>query len=290
MNTPSKESERRMEMKRGQLMFLNFKLTHNQSPKNYVALFDELYKQDPIVNLRGEKVISLNNIFKDEIQLEDGSPRMIYGKVATYNIIDKDAFYDRKRKELISIDLGNNIVSHFKFIDFYFVPSVHRLAFFANQDISEKQIYKYFKEASEQILGEGQVNVTFETSCDVVDRIVKSKYIENYFAVISYSNRDEHKLFASLVDEKTREDNIERLEISAKPAKGEAIVPQSNGMIAATTELAKSNGYVVATIREGEDLERVKLDTTQHPRKERISTPIMEIKNTIYKMTASLFK
>lgn len=285
-NNPSKGDT----IKRGQLMFLNIKLTHNQSPKNYIELFDKLLSEDPIVNSRGEQVISLNNLHKDNILSNDGLPRLIYGRIATYNIIDKDAFYDREKKELVSIDLGSHIVSNFKYIDFYFSPSAHRLAFFANQTISHNQVFKYFKEACEKILGEGQVNVTFETSRDTIERIIKANYIENFYASISYSNRDEHELFSALIDEKTREDNIENLEITAKPAKGEAMVPKEDGMIDATTQIAKSNGYVIATIREGESNKRVRINTSKHPMKEPFSSKLKEVRSQVYTTIISLFR
>lgn len=285
------EDSRKNEVeKRGQLMFLNFKLTHNQSPENYILLFDQLLAQDPIIHSRGEKFISLNNLVKDEILTNEGLPRLVYGKIATYNIIDNDAFYDREKKELVSIDLGSNIVSHFQYIDFYFSPSAHRLAFFANQTITPNQVFKYFKEACEKILGVGQIKVTFETSRDVIERITRANYIEYYFASISYSNRDEHPLFSSLIDEKTRQDGIESLEVTAKPAKGEAIVPKEDGMIDATSQIAKSNGFIVATIREGANNKRVKIDTTHHPMKEPFSSKLKDINNQMYIKIMSLFK
>lgn len=277
------------ERKSGQLMFLNFKLTHNQSAENYIKLFDEFYKKDPIISSRGEKVISLSSINKDNILTANGLPRLVYGKIATYNIIDNNGFYDRKKKELVSIDLGENIVSHFKYIDFYFSPTKHRLAFFANQEITPNQVYKYFKEAAEKILGVGQISVNFETSIDVIERIINANSIEQYYASISYSNRDEHNLFSTLIQEKTQGDNIERLIITAKPAKGEAIVPQKDGMIDATAQIAKSNGYIVATIREGENNKRTKIDTTNHPMKKAFSAKLKELKEAIYTMIISTF-
>jgi hypothetical protein len=276
--------------KSGQLMFLNFKLTHNQSAENYIKLFDEFYTKDPIIPSRGEKVISLSSINKDNILTADGLPRLIYGKIATYNIIDNDGFYDREKKELVSINLGENIVSHFKYIDFYFSPSKHRLAFFANQEITSNQVHKYFKEASEKILGVGQISVNFETSRDVIERIINANYIEHYFASISYSNRDEHPIFSALIQEKTQGDNIERLDLTAKPAEGEAIIPQKDGMIDATAQIAKSNGYIVATIREGENNKRVKIDTTDHPMKEPFSAKLKELNEAIHSKIISIFK
>lgn len=277
-------------IKRGQLMFLNFKLTHNQSPENYINLFDQLLVQDPIVHSRGEKFLSLNSLMKDEILSNDRLPRLVYGKIATYNIIDKDAFYDREIKELVSIDLGNNIVSHFKYIDFYFSPSAHRLAFFANQTITSNQVFKYFKEASEKILGVGQINITFETSRDTIERIVNAKFIDRFYASISYSNRDENPLFSALIEERTQKDNIENLEITAKPADGESMVATEDGMIDATTQIAKSNGYVIATIRESESSKRIVINTSKHPMIEPFSSKIKELHNEIYTIIMNLFK
>jgi len=47
------------EIKRGSLLFLNFKLTHNQTPENYIALFERFVSEDPIVHSMGNKYISI---------------------------------------------------------------------------------------------------------------------------------------------------------------------------------------------------------------------------------------
>jgi hypothetical protein len=80
------------EIKRGTLLFLNFKLTHNQLPENYINLFERLVSEDPIVHSMGNKYISINTLFKDEILNKDGFPRLLYGKIASYDILDRDAF------------------------------------------------------------------------------------------------------------------------------------------------------------------------------------------------------
>ena len=41
------------EIKKGTLLFLNFKLAHNQLPENYIKLFDSFLSEDPIVHLSG---------------------------------------------------------------------------------------------------------------------------------------------------------------------------------------------------------------------------------------------
>jgi hypothetical protein len=159
------------EVKRGTLLFLNFKLTHNQALENYIALFERLVSEDPIIHLMGNKYISINSLFKTEVLTMDGYPRLLYGKIATYNILDKNAFYDKKKKEIVSADIGENIVANFKLIDFFFSPESHRLAFFDNQPVNYNQVFKYFQEVSSKVVGEGQIDVTFETSRDIIERI-----------------------------------------------------------------------------------------------------------------------
>jgi hypothetical protein len=278
------------EIKRGTLLFLNFKLTHNQAIENYISLFDRFVSEDPIIHSMGNKHISINTLFKDEILTKEGHPRLLYGKIATYDILDKDAFYDKKKKEIVSVDIGEDIVANFKFIDFYFSPESHRLAFFDNQPVNSNQVFKYFKEASDKIIGEGQINVTFETSRDVIERILRANYIESFNAVISYSNRDETPLFASLIEEKTKGDNIERLEITAKSAKNEKMQAKQDGLINAATILAQSNGYVVATIVEGENKKRTKIDTTEHPMKESFKSKLSELKSDVYLLLMNRFR
>lgn len=94
-------------------------------------------------------------------------------------MLDENAFYDRKKKETVRVDIGEDIVANFKFIDFYFSPETHRLAFFDNQPVNSKQVEKYFQQAGDEILGEGQVNVTFETDRDIIERILNTNYVES---------------------------------------------------------------------------------------------------------------
>lgn len=277
------------EIKRGTLLFLNFKLAHNQAPENYIKLFERFASEDPIVHSMGNKYISINTLFKDEILTKDGYPQLLYGKIATYDILDRDAFYDRKKKETVSVDIGEDIVANFKFIDFYFSPGTHRLAFFDNQPVNSKQVEKYFQQASDRILGEGQVNVTFETDRDIIERILNANYVESFNAVVSYSNRDETSGFEELLEEKTKADNIARLEITAKSPKNEGMSPKQDGLITSVTKLAKSNGYVVATIREGDKKKRTKIDTTNHPMKEAFESKKTDLINGIYLKIISIF-
>jgi hypothetical protein len=139
-------------------------------------------------------------------------------------------------------------------------------------------------------MGEGQLNVTFETSRDIIERILRANYVESFKAVISYSNRDETELFASLIEEKTKGDNIERLEINAKSAKGEKMQVQPDGFISAATTLAQSNGYAIAVIAEGEKNKKTRIDTTDHPMKENIEAKLSELRSEIYSLLKSKFK
>jgi len=236
-----------------------------------------------------DKYISINSLFKSEIITNDGYSRLVYGKIATYDMLDKNAFYDRKKKENVSVDIGEDIVANFKFIDFYFSPETHRLAIFDNQVVNSNQIEKYFQKASDIILGERQVNVTFETDRDIIERILNANYVESFNAVVSYSNRDESSGFEALLEEKTKADNIARLEITAKSPKNEGMSPKQDGLITSVTKLTKSNGYVVATIREGDKKKRTKIDTTNHPMKEAFESKKSDLMNEIYLKIINIF-
>jgi hypothetical protein len=164
------------------------------------------------------------------------------------------------------------------------------LTFFDNQPVSSNQVAKYFQHASNKVLGEGQANVTFETDRDVIERILNANYIEIFNAVVSYSNRDETSGFEALLEEKTKEDNIARLEVTARSPKNEGMSPKKEGLITSVTKLAKSNGYVVATIREGDKNKRTKIDTTDHPMKESFESMKSNLLNEIHFKISSLFK
>lgn len=276
--------------KRGTLYILNFKLTHNQSPWNYIKFFEALLIQDPVIHLFGNRHISINSLNLSEKLNENGIPLMLTGSISTYDIMDKNGFYNRKQKQPVSVEIGDDVVANFKYIDFYFVPECHRLAFFANQEITHSHVQSYFQRASDNIWGVDQMNVTFEISQDVIERILNATYIDRFKAVVSYSNRDDHNLFEELLSEKAQDDNINKLEIIAIPPQGESLTAKKDGIIEATAKLAKSNGYIHATIRDGEKGKRVSIDTTEHPLKLPISTKLSMLKDEIYILLMNTFR
>jgi hypothetical protein len=96
----TREGEEGEEVKRGTLLFLNFKLTHNQLPENYISLFECFVSEDPIVHSMGNKYISINTLFKDEILNKNGYPRFYIVKLQLMTFWIEMRFMTKRKRKL----------------------------------------------------------------------------------------------------------------------------------------------------------------------------------------------
>jgi hypothetical protein len=281
----------RDEVRRGTLFFLNLKLVKNQSPQGYVDFFDRLFREDPAIPLNRDKRISMNKLHKEEIIGEGECPRLLWGEIMTYDLLDKDAFYDKKKNQPVRLELGADIVAHRKTIEFYFSPSAHRLTFFDNQPVTPDQVQKFFEEAAKTTLGEGELDVTFEVDRGTIEKILNAPSISTFEAMISYSNKDPSEGFDKLMDEKIHKDNVTKTKIIATPTKKEGMQATPGGFLEAITKLAQSNGYVVAKIQTAVKGKKEIIDTRKHPmKKKNFQSKQSRLRDNIHKLLQAKFR
>lgn len=82
----------------GKMYVINIKSRYEQTPPKYVKLFEQLYAKDPLILLHSNRYISIKQLLKSEYQRMDGTPRMLFNKLISYDILNPDAFYDKKQK------------------------------------------------------------------------------------------------------------------------------------------------------------------------------------------------
>lgn len=269
---------------------VNIKARRNQTTEHYVRTFKNLYNQDPMVGLpRGGKSASLKHMACCNLLDENENPKWVQLELLSYTIIDQTAFYNRRRRENVSMDnWDEDIVANKKEVSLYFIPQVHMLVVRRNADISLKNIVYYLKEALNRVEPETfDVDVIVER--DILDRILNAHVITKIYANISYSNPGHTSGFKAVFDEKLRGMDASRVEITATGTKDNPIKKDDDGMLQAMLDISERNGYVRATIQLTESSKMETIDSSEHPRTLIIPQIINDVASTIYNTVISLF-
>ena len=83
--------------KRNSFQFLNVKLLHNQSPENYIALFEKLRDEDYVVNVNKTKAVEMVDFYKSQ-----NYPGVYIGKMNSFMRMQSEQWYNRKKKRLVA--------------------------------------------------------------------------------------------------------------------------------------------------------------------------------------------
>ncbi|WP_321517445.1 DUF4747 family protein [uncultured Bacteroides sp.] len=249
----------------GRMFVLNIKSRQVQKPSRYVELLNTLKEKDPLIKLQGNKYISLESLVSTEILEEPEVPKIMMGKLSTYDILDPEAFYNRRKKELVEITLDPDVVANVRKMDFSFFPKFHRLVFRTNAEITSNQVEKYFSEAFLSTEGEDMVDVYIVKSSDIIERILKATKIFSLQADVTFSNKDFSDGFTELFDKKIRESDASKVAMNMISSKDQSLNVTEDGLVEAIVKVSQSNGTIKASILEGEAKRPVKIDTAQYP-------------------------
>lgn len=268
---------------------INIKARTDQQPSHYVQTLKNLEKEDPMVELRREKCISLKSIeFSPETD-NNSICKWIKLKLISYTIIDTDSFYNKREKEDVHIDdWDNDIVANRKEAEVYFIPSVHTVAVKQNSQINIKHIVEYFSESLNRLEPE-TFDVNIITERDVLDQILNAYSIQKIEASILYSNPSSTNGFRGAFDSKLRAMNPSQFEIVAKGTKDNPLVNEEDGMINAIVDAAERDGNIIATIMPTEGAKLVRIDSREHPRKLRIPQIVHSIGASLYNAMINIF-
>lgn len=274
----------------GKMNVLNIKSRREQTSKKYVELLENLLKNDPLVHLQGNKHISMESLYKSEVLEKDGTPKVMYGQLSTYDILDPESFYNRREKEMVEISLDPDIVANLKHEEFYFVPYAHRLVFKSSGKITLNQFEKFFSKAFDIVEGEGAIDVIVVKDRDVISRILSAKEIYTLCASITFSNKDFSKGFIQVFDEKTKEADIHKMDINMVAPQDESLNVEKDGLVEAVVKISESNGSVKAKVRESEGKKRIEIDTKDYPMKIEIRNRKSAFLGEVYSQIMSIFR
>lgn len=245
---------------------VNIKSRGIQTPETYVEAFEKLQKEDPLIHLRANRFLSIKSMFKSEFFESEGYVRSILVKLSAYDILDHDRFYNKRKKESVSLQLDPDIVANEIETSLIFVPRVHRFAIRTNSEISLNYVQKYFQEAFDKVMGKGSFDVTIVKDKDVVQRIISSYQIYSIKADLTFSNNDRSiSGFQKVFDHKIREMNPTRFQMNIQGTSRQPLQAVPDGLIQAAANLSESNGYINARVREYEGSRISHINTNDYP-------------------------
>lgn len=282
-----KESKR---MLGGKMYVINIKSRYEQTPQKYVELFDGLNEKDPLVLLYGNRYISMKQLIKSEYLEEDGTPRMLLIKLISYDMLNPEAFYSKKSKKQVKIDITPDIVANLKEVELYFIPKVHRLILSISAKISLNHVLKYLTNSFSEIASNGAVDINIEKSRDIITRVLNAYKIFSIDADITFSNKDFTNGFIARFDKKVKEAHPKNVKIKMEGTVDDPLQKEEDGIIEAVVNMSQSNGTMVACVQENENGKPIKIDTKDYPMRIKIRDKEKNYLNKIYIELCSIFE
>ncbi len=282
--------------RRNSFLFLNVKLLHNQSPENYIQLFEKLKEEDYVVYVNKTKAIELVDFYKSQ-----NAPGVYIGKMNSFMRVQSEQWYNRKTKKLVvGPEIDEDLCPNTSESLFYFVPERHRIAVSSVSSVNISLIRLFLIEASERLLGKQQLTVTSETDKGYIDEIKNAKEVSRISVTWSYTNGDAQKGLAKILDDAAKKAGAARISAELYSAPGETLAVNEEDLSGAILELSLSNaeGEASATIRNPEynkngkqiKANRKNVTTRNYPLKYVFTSKLPEIPTMVYNFIMSRFR
>ena len=256
--------ERKEKISRGKWYVINIKARERQNAEHYVQLFESLKKNDPIIAINANKSASLQQINFGP-RNENTIPQWIEIVLMTYTILDAESFYNKRKKEDVTLESWNpDWVANKNEVQLIFVPNVHIVALRKSPKVSLNTVIKYLSSVVDFIEPD-TFDITAIKDRGILGRIQKAYSITKIEAKISFSNPAHTDGFIGLFDNKVKEMNPSSFEVKAENKDGLPLNHQEDGLIDAMINLSECNGFVKAKIKETEDSKFVTINTNDYP-------------------------
>ncbi len=282
--------------RRNSFQFLNVKLLHNQSPENYIQLFEKLKIEDYVVNVNKTKAVELVDFYKSQ-----KAPGVYIGKMNSFMRMQSEQWYNRKTKKLVAgPEIDENLCPNTSEGLFYFIPERHRIAVSSASPVNVSLVRLFIIEASERLLGKQQLTVTTETDRGFIEEIKNAKEVSRIYVTWSYTNGDVQKGLAKILDDAAKKAGAARISAELYSAPGETLAVDEEDLSGAVLELSISNaeGEASATIRNPEynkngkqiKANRKNVTTRNYPLKYVFTSKLPEVPGKVYDFIMSRFK
>lgn len=243
--------------------------THPHSPQLYIQLFDEIYKKESKIKLRGTDWGMLG--YLDRSQNTD----FISGTILKFlNLDPNEPWLNLKTLKEVDPDANKPIIPdhlkpHLRFAEFVFFPDGHRL-FYDSKRISSSMIQRFFQglfNDVDLIKQYGDISVSVESDQEGINQILelsRRAYIDIF---VRRPNADDLSHLKARVLQRLGDQNASTLNEVWKAPRGGNLTPDEETK--SLMEMALSNGHLKAVGYTAAD-ERVEIFSEQHPIKQQV--------------------
>lgn len=272
------------------LNILNIKLYSNErrGDEAYADLFDKIFRDKVSINVRGAHRVIIRRMIRQRINGE----LTLYGKISRFTQIEGTDWLNLVSLEREEIVLPDDVFPDLVETDFYFIPRAHRFAFVIKSgSVTLKNIEVFLENSINRVLSKGEkADIVTEQSSDGFDEILNAKEIKRIKVEISYSNADNYREAAALLDNQLKNSNTKDLILQAVPDHGENIDLDQSPVLSGAFELAKSNGSVESKIIDENNKQKI-VKTKNYPKKIQVTaTEVEDIKPKIIQRIIQLFR
>ena len=282
--------EERILNRRASYYLINVKARLNQTPRHYVDAFRNLASEDPLIQLQGELSASVKHLEEGELDA-NSLPCWMNLEILTYNIVDPDAFYNRRSHQDVAMPWDSDIVANKKESALYLIPSVHIVAFKKSSKITLKRVCQYLAQALERIEPMG-FDVTIIPDFDEVHSVLKAHEIIKIDASLTYSNPlgGHSNLFSEAFDEKIRQSGAAKVQMIIHGSTDCPLQSEEDGLVDAVMNQAiTGNGTVDAIVRLADNAPLTHINSSKHPRLLMIEQFVHNWGFTLYNQLHAIF-
>jgi len=238
---------------------LNIKITSDKLVKeaNYQKLFEESFDNKRIGQISGDNQGIIRQLFHDK---ENG---FLYGIFCRFVKIENQAL-DINSLEIVDFEIGKNLFPNPKEASFVFFPDLHRIGIYGGAKISLLTLQRMLTSIFNDPKKKNKVDVYVEQSADAFERILKAKMMSKVHIEITPSNADINKSATLFMDKEVKGMNAGKVSTDITPNAKGTLNAKGSRVLKGMFGLAKSNGFVRATIINKQERKEV-INTSSHP-------------------------
>lgn len=223
--------------------FLNVVLypEKRQSTQRYIELFAKIFDTKIAVNTYAEKITQMESLVLDE--------DVYYGKLVNFTDLKGKKWFDKDANAVENFEFNLNKFPNAKEKEFYFFPSIHRIAIIGKDSPSLSQVQKFFQLAFAKVVDskyDEAVEVNIITDSVVLDKIYNSPKLVSLEIHVSYSNNDLNEDYQALIDEQLKEQDVRKFNSTVSGTSNTPLKMKKKSFLGGLLGLTQNNGYAIA--------------------------------------------
>ena len=267
-----------------EVRFLNVVLypESRQSPRRYAELFAKVFDLKIAVNTFAEKITQIESYEVDK--------DFCYGRLVNFTDLQGKKWFDRELNVVEDFEFTLKKYPNAKEKDFYFLPSIHKIAIIGRESPSLGQVQKFFQLALSKVVDhefDESVEVNIVTDSILLDKIYSSAKLVSLELHVSYSNNDVNEDYEAAIDEELKDQEVRKMHSTFSGTFKNPLKIKKKSLIGGILSLTRNNGYAIA---KGEfDGEYQTVSTQNYPQSCKLVTTEKNLKSELKKKMLSFF-